>query len=155
MSVGEVILDEFEWEAYGTCAGPGSPELPGRLLKFINSESPDEARLTWLTIENVAFAQNTIYESAEPVVEVLVAALSDERPEWTQMWILELLRFILIGGNPEDPTLIERCYERARRAIWLLASLAHSVTKDNRETVLEVLDLIDPERAQLVRTGSG
>lgn len=152
MKLGEIVLDEFDWEVYGTCAGPRSQDLRGRVLKFINSESSEEARQTWLTIENVAFAQNTIYPSVEPVVEVLVAALADERPEWTRMWIVELLRFILMGGSEEDPTLVARCYERARRGVWLLAKLSQEVTGENREAVLEVLDLIDRERSQLVRS---
>lgn len=151
MGVGERVVDEFDWSAYGICGGSGAQKVRASVLKFINGESDAEARETWMEIENAVFVPHEIYTSAEPVVEVLVAALSDDRPRWVRLWIVEMLRFLLSFGSPEDPTLAERCRGRAAKAVWLLVGLAREETGGCREDVLEVLSLIDPDVQDLYR----
>src|SRR5215469_15723292 len=132
MGLGERAIDEFDWATYEVCSKTGA-ELASVLRSFIASHNSDQARALWWGIENVAFAQNTIFGVAEPMVEVLVAALADDRPTDIRRWIIELLRFLLSGGSPTDPGLASRCRHRARLGIWLLAREAKIETGVSRE----------------------
>lgn len=145
MEFGEAAIRGCDWGSFEVCATTGAEELGPSLRRFINSKDSEEARNLWARIENVAFAQNTIYGAAEPTIEVLLAALVDTRPVHVRRWIVELLRFLLSGGSLTDPDLGRRCHDKARSGLWLLAGVAKGDTGLDREAALEVIALIDPQ----------
>ncbi len=151
MSVSDRVLRSVDWQSVQVLRGSG-PELAEALSRFIGCDNPDEMADLWWGLEGVMFAQGTIYGAAEPAVDVLLAALVDGRPEAATAWIVELLRMVLVGVSPDDPSLQLRCRARAARGTWLLATLAIRLDGTDREAVLEVLGLIDQAVADSVRS---
>jgi hypothetical protein len=80
----EDVIDSVDWGAFGVCGKTGGEELAPALRAFINGTDGEELRRLWFGIEHVAFADSEIYAAAEPTIEVLVAALADDRPQPVQ-----------------------------------------------------------------------
>ena len=152
MGYGERAIAAVNWQALEISGGRTADDLPAALLALFRSTTDAEAeQVWWKSFENKVFAQNTIYGAAEATINVLLAALADERPQHVRGRILELLFFLLNGGSDDDPTLAERCREQARQGLWLLAQEARVTSGEEREPVREVMEKIDPQRAKLVR----
>jgi hypothetical protein len=105
-----------------------------------------------MRLEDQVFSQGTIYPAAEPTVSVLLAALTEEQPAWRAGRIADLLFFVVSGVSASDPTLPARCRTRAREGLWLLISWALSHDGWSRDNVLEVIEVIAPERIASIRT---
>jgi hypothetical protein len=151
MGYGERAIAAVNWQALEIQGGTAD-DLPAALLALFRSTTDAEAeQVWWKSFENKVFAQNTIYGAAEETINVLLAALADDRPQHVRGWILELLFFLLNGGSDEDQTLAERCREQARLGLWLLAREARVSSGLEQEDALEVIEIIDPQRAALVR----
>lgn len=152
MGFGESAIAAVNWPSLELLGGRTADDLPAALLALFRSTTETEAEQVWSkSFENKVFAQNTISGAAEATINVLLAALADERPQHVRGWILELLFFLLNGGSEEDPTLAERCREQARLGLWLLAREARVSSGLEQEDALEVIEIIDPQRAALVR----
>jgi hypothetical protein len=143
VKLGERAIADVDWTKLRVLRGTGA-EYADTLRAFLRSEDFAAAELTWNDIENVVFAQNTIYEAAEPTVLVLLAALADNPAAHMRGWIVELLFMLLNGASIEDPDLANRCREQAMRGIWLLAGEAATSEAAARSAVLDVIRLIDP-----------
>jgi len=152
MGYGERAIAAVNWQALEVSGGRTADDLPAALLALFRSTTDAEAeQVWWKSFENKVFAQNTIYGAAEATINVLLAALADERPQHVRGRILELLFFLLNGGSDDDPTLAERCREQARQGLWLLAQEARVASELDRDRVLDVIECIDLQRADFVR----
>jgi len=152
MGYGERAIAAVNWQALEISGGRTADDLPAALLALFRSTTDAEAeQVWWKSFENKVFAQNTIYGAAEATINVLLAALADERPQHVRGRILELLFFLLNGGSNEDPTLAERCRDQARLGLWLLAQEARVASELDRDRVLDVIECIDLQRADFVR----
>lgn len=152
MSFGESAIDAVDWASVEVLSGTGS-DLAQALVSLLRSRDQDEAQSAWWRIENVAFAQDTVYGAAEPTIDVALAALGDDRPQLVRSWLVELLFFLLKGGSLDDPTLPARCRSRARPGIWLLAREARTTSGADRELVLSVIGMIDAGFVDVVKRG--
>lgn len=150
MGFGESAIAEVNWHVLEIQGGTAD-DLPAALLALFRSATEDEAWQAWWRFENTVFAQNTLYGAAEATIYVLMAALADDRPRLVRDWIIELVRFMLNCGSVDDPTLEERCRDQVRLGLWLLAQEARVTSGLVREPVLEVMEIIDPQRADFVR----
>ena len=150
MGLGEAAIAAYDWNSYEV-SGHSGEQVAVSLNRFINSRDSSHSRVLWWDIENVVFAQNTIYGVAAPTMEVLLAALADDRPMHVRNWIVELLRFLLSGGSSTDPDLVRRCHRRAVMGLWLLAREAQTQRTEERAAVLKVIALIDPDRAEQLK----
>lgn len=151
MGYGERAIAAVNWQALEIQGGTAD-DLPAALLALLRSTTEAEAeQVWWKSFENKVFAQNTIYGAAEATINVLLAALADDRPRLVRSWILELLFFLLNGGSDEDPTLAERCRNQACLGLWLLAQEARVASELDRDRVLDVIECIDLQRADFVR----
>ena len=151
MGYGERAIAAVNWQSLEIQGGTAD-DLPDALLALFRSATDAEAeQVWWKSFENKVFAQNTIYGAAEATVNVLMAALADERPRLVRSWILQLLSFLLNGGSDDDPTLAERCRNQACLGLWLLAQEARVTSGLEQEGVLILIDIIDPNRADFVR----
>jgi len=152
MGYGERAIAAVNWQALEISGGRTADDLLAALLALFRSTTDAEAeQVWWKSFENKVFAQNTIYRAAEATINVLLAALADERPQHVSGRILELLFFLLNGGSDDDPTLAERCREQARQGLWLLAQEARVASELDRDRVLDVIECIDLQRADFVR----
>jgi hypothetical protein len=152
MSYGESAIEAVDWRNFKVLRGTGN-DVPAALLALFRSTTNAEAEQVWWSFENVVFSQDTIYGAAEETVNVLLAALADDRPRLVRSWIIELLFFLLKGGSVEDPSLPGRCRDQACPGLWLLAQEARVTSGRERELVLKVIESIDPRRAGLMRDG--
>lgn len=152
MNFAETIVETADWSNAEVLRGTGA-NLAGDLLKFLGCEDAERMADLWWGLEGVVFSQDTIYGAAEPVTDVLMAALADSRPDFVKAWILEALRFILGGGSVADPELQSRCRDRARSGAWLLAAVSSELLDPDRQAVVELLEVINPSIASVVRMG--
>ena len=152
MSLGDSVLQSIDWSEFEVQIGTGT-DLAEALSRFIGCDDPASMHDLWRGLESshAMFAQDTVYRLAEPAVDVLLAALVDDRPRFVKMWSLEALRMTLKAGSSTDPELPERCRRRARRGVWLLVAMSRT---EAAAGALEVLELIDPVMAKLVRSDS-
>ncbi len=125
------------------------------LRAFLECSDPAEMPHLWRGIEGTAFAQTTVFEVAEPITDVLVASLVDDRPSFVHAWTLEALRFILEGGSHTDPDLPRRCMDRARMGVWALAGCIPTLDEADRSSALHLLRLLDPLAANYLESGYG
>lgn len=154
MSMGERMIEDVDWPSFGVPSESGQG-LSSALMTLLQSEDAESAEACWSRIENVAFAQETVYRAAEPTVDVVLAALADERPRFIRSWLLEVLFFIVRGGSVEDEDLPARCRQRARRGLWLLAREVAATSGPERDLVMETIEHIDPDFCDLVRRTQG
>jgi hypothetical protein len=149
---GESAVAAVDWHSVEVLAGTGD-DLAAALLELLRiTEETDTERLWW-RLENRVFAQNTVYGAAEETIDVLLAALADDRPPLVRSWIMELLFFLVRGGSMTDPSLPGRCRERARAGLWLLAQEARATSGPERTMVLAMVKAIDPRYAHLIEQG--
>ncbi len=151
MGFGERAIAAVNWQSLKISGGRTADDIPAALLALFWCTTSDEAWQAWWRLENKVFAQNTIYGAAEATVNVLMAALADDRPRLVKVRIIELLFFLLNGGSDDDPTLAERCRDQARQGLWLLAQEARVANELDRDRVLDVIECIDLQRADFVR----
>lgn len=154
MGYGESAVQAVNWRGAEVLRGTGD-DLRAALLALFRCTTNSEAEQLWWSFENVVFSQDTIYGAAEDTVYVLLAALADDRPRVVRSWVIEILSFLLKGESLEDPSLRERCRDRARPGLWLLAHEARVTTGNERELVLQVVGSIDPRGAQFMRDSLG
>ncbi|GAA3884146.1 hypothetical protein GCM10022275_34710 [Tessaracoccus defluvii] len=151
ISVAERMVEEVDWPSYRVAMGPATT-LGAALHALISSGNVDESSAAWNEIEEHVFSQGTIYSAAEPTVSVMLAALMDDQPSWRSGRILDLLFFIVRGVSVTDPSLQGRCRDRAREGLWLLARWALTHEGWARDNVLEVVEVIAPDRVELIRS---
>jgi hypothetical protein len=150
MGFGESVIEAVDWRNVKVLRGVGD-DVPVALMALFRSTTNTEAEQVWWSFENVVFSQDTIYGAAEETVNVLLAALADNRERLVRSWIIELLFFLLKGGSMEDPSLTGRCRDQARAGLWLLAQEARMTSGRERELVLKVVESIDPCCAEFMR----
>jgi hypothetical protein len=150
MSLADLLIDSVKWKEVQVLRGSGE-DLANSLRRFVRVRSADEAASLWEELEGVAFAQNTIYGGAVPVVDVMLAVLADQPADFLRPWVVEVLRFIIVGDAESDPLLRRECLHRAETGRWLLAAEAcRTDLVDYREALIEVLDVIDESLGQMV-----
>lgn len=145
MRLGDLVIDSIAWNEVDVLRGSGY-DLAGSLRRFVVAGSAEDVASLWEELEGVAFAQNTIYGGALPVVDVMLAVLADRPHVWMRPWVIEVLRFVVTGDSDTDSSLRRECLDRARVGVWLLAAEAcHADSVVYRDAVIEVVDVIDPE----------
>lgn len=150
-AVAERMVAEVDWPSYRVAMGPATT-LGAALRGLLSSANVDEATAAWNEIEEHVFSQGTIYSAAEPTVSVMVASLIEDQPAWRSGRILDLLFFIVRGASATDSSLQGRCRDRAREGLWLLARWALAHEGWARDNALEVIEVIAPDRVELIRS---
>lgn len=150
-SAAAVEINSVEWAAYAETGGSASM-VGAALADLLVSADKESASAAWVRIEEHVFSQGTIYSVAEPTVSVMLAALTEEQPSWRRGRIVDLLFYILKGSSEEEPELAALCMDRAREGIWLLVRCALAADGWGRENLLEVLELVDARRAEMIRS---
>lgn len=153
MGLAEDEIAHVDWARFRVPGGEAR-DVGDALLALLSTGSPSESKAVWgARIENKVFSQDNIEDSAEPVVEIMLAALADDRPEWIRSDVLELL-FLVLNAALKDPRFADGCRVRAREGLWLLVREARTgPTAGAREDAVEVLHLVAPERIPRSRHG--
>lgn len=152
MRFADRVIASVDWGSLKTESG--TAEEVGRALSTLLSATDPEAldEVDW-RIEGRAFCQSTNYESAEAVVNVLVASMLDPDPWGMRGMALEQLFRIVINAewdpSTEDgPTPVDdRIRQAALSGTWLLAREALG---EHREAALEILEVLRPPEYELI-----
>lgn len=149
-------LARHDWSNLRDVSGRGT--LVGNALaELIDAESPEAAENAYWRIENRAFVQGQLYESAVAVAHVLLAALVDDsRPAFVRGCLLELLFQCVAGESDESeveagrPDLGTQCRDVARLGLWLLyRDLLLSSTRESAHWILAKIEQ-EPSRLAAV-----
>jgi hypothetical protein len=140
-------IELVDWAQFTELDGPGG-DIGNRLRALLDAGSSDAAGDAYWRLENHVVAQNELFDSAEPTVSVIVAALADERPRYVRIALLDLLYLILTASpsaaiKARCPDLVERCHARAREGLWLLVREAAVGAQGSARDVLELLGELD------------
>jgi hypothetical protein len=150
VDLGEAVIRSIDWSRFRISTGDAEG-FGDTLLRLLRAGTPDESREVWQKIENFVFAQDAIFSAAEPTVDVIMAAMVDDRPRHVLITLIDLLFLILNGRSDEEPGLDERCHGRALRGAWLLAREAAYAEEPIRDALLEAMELIDSAHAEALR----
>lgn len=154
MDIGEAVIRSVDWACFQISTGEAS-EFGNTLVGLLRSRDVAESKEIWRHIENFVFSQDTIFTAAEPTIDAMLGALVEDRPMHVKTLIMDLLFLLLNGSSVDDRDLSRRCRERALRGTWLLVREAVAGPAWIRPAVLEVLDLVDPPRADSLRSWLG
>jgi hypothetical protein len=144
------VVQSINWASFELASGDAAG-FGDELLRMLACTTSAELAETWRHIENAVFVQDDIFGAAEPTIDVMLAALLDERPEVVRDQILELLFFILHGQAVSDGGLARRCHQKALLGFWLIVGEAVGRDGRAREAAFEVLELLDPTRTDAIR----
>lgn len=147
LGLAERLIEATDWDSYWQIEGVPAADVGRILMSLLNSdlEGIDAAEDF---LENRIVPQANLYSAAEPAVSVLAASLTDPRPRWVRIAVLELMYLILSGtpGREEaqrgGEALLERCIARVRESLWLLVQAALT-DEACYEAALDVLDIVD------------
>jgi hypothetical protein len=122
----------------------------------LSAATPGEADAAYWKLENHVVVQGQLFQAAESVVPVLLAALVEPRPEHVRASVLELLFQILAGHADETEVALsnggvaDACKARAREGLWVLYG---ELQFGHREAAIECIELIetDPTRLAALR----
>lgn len=133
------------WGAHRVLQGPGD-DLPAILRNLVGPDVAAASKALW-QLESSVVVEGSVFDAAEPVVDVLVASLVDDLPEPTRRGVLGLLLKI-VAGSPDTSEialgnlhLVTRCRARARDGLWVL--IKHFL--DGFEEAGQILELIDED----------
>lgn len=146
----EFEIVSTDWSAFAAQGGAATA-IGSVLSDLLCSIDVESASAAWARIEESVFSQGTIYSVAEPAVTVVLAAMLDKQPPWLSGRLVDLLFFILKGSSPDDPELAARCLARAREGLWLLVGCARAADGWGRDNILEVLEVLAPDRTDEIR----
>ena len=150
IDISDELARSIDWPSFQVRTGEAS-DFGNTLIMLLHSRDADHARQIWdQRIDEVVFSQSTIFSAAEPTIDVLLAALAQDKPTHVKATAIELLLFLLTGGSVDDPELSRRCRERALRGTWLLTRQALA-GRDWAVDVIELLEILDPAQASKLR----
>lgn len=150
-SLAEIEIARTPWNTLRVMMGTAE-HVPAALRQLLSATTAAEGDAAYWKLENRVVVQGQLYNSAEFVVPVLLAALLEPRPRHTTIGILELLFQIVSGQSHEDEVLLgcadlgDRCKARAREGIWVLyGELMHGL----RESAQEIVAVIETDPTRL------
>jgi hypothetical protein len=112
MDFAEAAIRSVNWRCFRISTGEAT-QFGAVLTRLIHSRDAAESKDTWRYIENSVFSQDMIYSAAEPTIDVMLAALVEERPLHVKALIVDLTQIldqaraldsdIVATANPADP----------------------------------------------------
>src|SRR5260370_19035421 len=96
MDLGEATIRSVDWGRFQVSTGEAT-QFGDVLVRLVHSRDAAESKETWRFIENFVFSQDAIFNSAEPTIDAMLAALVEERPIYVKALVIDLL-FLLLHG---------------------------------------------------------
>jgi len=129
--------------------------VPSVISALLNAASLEEAEALEWKIDNHVFVQRQLFESAEYLVPVLIAALPETPQEYIRDTILRLM-FEIVAGFPAqsevalgNDDLAERCRAKTREGLWILYKLFVAGDEPQRSIIYDVLEQVETDSARL------
>jgi hypothetical protein len=155
-SLAAIELERHDWASFRVADGRPL-DVPEYLRGLISSTTTDDAEAHYWGLENEVVVQGRLFNSAVPVVPVILAALTEPMSRPARVWLLELLFQIVNGESHEtevehgNPDLGERCREHARQGMWVLYRELHQGDARAARVVLDVLAPADERTHDILR----
>jgi hypothetical protein len=138
-------IDLHAWGARRELQG-AADSVAVSLRDLIRGDPAAASKASW-QLESSVVVQGSVFDAAEPVVDVLTAALSDDLPDPAMRAVIGLLLKI-VSGSPDQSEialgnfhLVTRCRARTRDALWVL--VRHFLA--GSEDAGKILELIDED----------
>lgn len=147
----ELELGRHSWSELRAASG-NATRTPSALRRMLLAVTADDADEAYWALENHVVVQGQLFEAAEFVVPVLVAALLEESPSHVRIATLELLFQIVRGeshSDEDDPLIGPRCRERARAGLWVFYRELRSSAQRQGEAAREVLEVVETDTERL------
>ena len=148
-------IERVNWEGLRELNGSAAG-VPDALRGLLCAQNNAEAEQFYWKIENHVVVQGRLYEAAEHVIPVLLAALLDGADRETTISVMEIIFQIVAGSTAEEEIergnsqVVELCHLRAREGLWVIY---RELAGGNRDAALEILEHIelDVERLDAYR----
>jgi hypothetical protein len=151
MRLYEFELERVSWASLRESTGSATA-IPGVLTQLLTASTPEECETHYWRLENYVVVQGNLFEVAEFVVPVLLAALQESSPRCVRISILELL-FQIVSGGPHQSELAlgnfdlaRRCQAKTREGIWILY---RELMQDHNSGARDVLEVVETDQARL------
>lgn len=151
LSIANIEINRVHWSDFREIAGSAA-NIPLALQELLTAVTHEDSEAAYWKLENRIVVQGQLFEVAEFVVPVLLAALLEPRPSWVTRGILELLLQIVLGECHEDEVALgnadlgDRCREKARQGLWVLYG---ELMRGERDSAREVIEAIELDTARL------
>lgn len=144
-------LERTDWAELRVIDDAPAQEIPNAVRGLLAATSEDEAKRWYWQLDNWCVVQGQLYDSAVPLVSVLLAALAGPIAPVARIPVADVLVEILRGES--DPSearrgnadLGQRARERARPGVWLAYALAADGDAAMRERAIFLYEAIDIE----------
>lgn len=133
-------LDRHDWASLRCGCGRSGAHLPATLGCYAAAEAYDETRD--YSLDGHLFDEWNLFEVAVPAVGVILATLAGDVDRAVRDYLMMAIWHMVCS----DSALADQCAALAREGIWLLARQA---VEYGDHTALDVLDVIDLDRARL------
>ena len=147
-SLAEMEIRRVPWSTLRQASGTAE-QVPHALMDLLHAPTPELATQAYWRLENQVVVQGQLYQAAEPVVAVLMAALlAEESPRHVRLGVLELLFQILSGSAHGSEVALDNrcvdevCRDRAREGLWILY---REWVCGERDAVGEIIKLIEAD----------
>lgn len=150
-SISELEIARLPWGRIREASG-SAEQIPFALVEMLNATTPEAVNAAYWKLENHVVVQGQLFEVAEFVVSVLIAALLEEKPRHVRISILELLFQIVTGESHEyeirlgNADLHRKCRAKALEGLWVLY---RELIFGEREAAQEVIEAIETNADRL------
>ena len=148
-SLVERELSRPDWSRLNEIEGAATG-IPVALRELLSAQSAEDVTRAYWKLENRVVVQGQLFEAAIHCIPVLLAALiSQERPRFVRIGILELMFQIVNGSTHEEEVkrglcnVDVRCRLSAKHGLWLLY---REVVYGETDAATDILNIIDGER---------
>jgi len=145
-------LERHSWNELRGASG-SAERIPDALRELLEAPSPETAQEAYWRLENYVVIQGQLFESAEYVVPVLLAALLDDSPQYVRITVLELLFQIASGEAHQEEvdagncSLGDKCRARMSEGLWLLYREWAFGAREAAQEVIQAIET-DPYRLE-------
>ncbi|WP_019099918.1 hypothetical protein [Chromobacterium haemolyticum] len=147
----EMEIKRIPWSSLREIDG-NATNIEFALLNLLNCTSAEEAENIYWQLENRIVVQGQLFQAAEFVVPVIIAALFENKARYIKISLLNLLYQIITGAPHEDEikqgniNLTEKCIKSAREEIFVLY---HELINGEKECAKDIIEIIDTDRSRV------
>jgi hypothetical protein len=151
----DMHLDAVDWNALRAMASAAA--VPDAVRALVAAGSEHDADAAYWRLDNNVVVQGQLFESALPLVPVLLAALAGPVAEPARVRLADLLVEIASGTPDESERergnggLGRACRAAVAEGLWLVYSLLQSDDARLRERAVQVVYAAEPDREKLAR----
>ena len=157
-SLVELELAAVDWSTLRAAAGLDARTVPEKVASLVASASEEEAQQAYWRLDNFVVVQGQLFEVAQHLVPVLLAALAGPLSSAAREAIADLLVEISCGESDQSELAIgndglgQACRAAVGEGIWLIHGLLLEQDPCTRRWAVIIIQAADPNRDRALRT---